>query len=633
MQCPQRRTLEDELELVTEQLIEAETKLSQTQAQLEEALLEAEETNKALGNANSVASAAVDPDAIKQHTEKIAELESTIQLLQQENSSLAEESKRLKEELELVLEELALAKEEIEAAEEDTRAQSTEFELERKKHREDIAALQQKLDKASSVERSKEIESKSWEEALMTSEQKSQSLQEEVQRLEVALGNSKADCEALQEEMEELKVAFDEATNKEGVETESQKKVIEELLATRAREVDELKEEVQNLNDTNSSLSKMINDTEEDLKKKHVEIERHQTSAASGAADSSQDLQDARDEIYGLEGLLEVAQKELAEQRNEVDKVRTSLQEKIAHVQKELETAEMELANTRSKLDEVENRQTKTRTLSFDTKPPKKLARLSMSDSPLARSRSDVHDEDSSSGSEFHRSHALSRRLFSHKSRSRPRSCSPTTIQRLEGDAEQRAAATTSLQNECVRLEDQNRMSVSMKTHLENEIKQLQKDLLNAKRNRPTTSQEKKEEATDIIVMDDTNIEDVLQTNNPDKIAEEFRLMAKKISAQKTHNAELLTKILKLQGNIQVCCRIRPMAFEESQRGLHEVAQALSETELGCFDERTRTWKSFAFDKVWGPETRQQDVFQDVEPMALSVIDGYNACIFAYGQT
>jgi hypothetical protein len=41
---------------------------------------------------------------------------------------------------------------------------------------------------------------------------------------------------------------------------------------------------------------------------------------------------------------------------------------------------------------------------------------------------------------------------------------------------------------------------------------------------------------------------------------------------------------------------------------------------------------SSTIDKVWGPDARQRDVFQDVEPMALSVVDGYNACIFAYGQ-
>ena len=44
-------------------------------------------------------------------------------------------------------------------------------------------------------------------------------------------------------------------------------------------------------------------------------------------------------------------------------------------------------------------------------------------------------------------------------------------------------------------------------------------------------------------------------------------------------------------------------------------------------------WKSFNFDKVWSIDANQTDVFVDVEPIALSCLDGYNACIFAYGQT
>lgn len=39
------------------------------------------------------------------------------------------------------------------------------------------------------------------------------------------------------------------------------------------------------------------------------------------------------------------------------------------------------------------------------------------------------------------------------------------------------------------------------------------------------------------------------------------------------------------------------------------------------------------FDRVWGPEASQSDVFFDVEALALSVVDGFNTCIMAYGQT
>ena len=34
----------------------------------------------------------------------------------------------------------------------------------------------------------------------------------------------------------------------------------------------------------------------------------------------------------------------------------------------------------------------------------------------------------------------------------------------------------------------------------------------------------------------------------------------------------------------------------------------------------------------WGLDQTQQSIFQDVEPLTLSVVDRYNACIFAYGQ-
>jgi kinesin family protein C2/C3 len=143
--------------------------------------------------------------------------------------------------------------------------------------------------------------------------------------------------------------------------------------------------------------------------------------------------------------------------------------------------------------------------------------------------------------------------------------------------------------------------------------------------------------------------------------------LAQKTQWMRQHNAQLLHQLLALQGNIQVCCRVRPalrgeVAFQSSQSlssshakttGPTVVVEPLSETEIGVITNpqevldssggggdgdnnknRVATqWKSFQFDKVWGPDTSQFDVFLDVEPLALSVVDGYNACIFAYGQT
>lgn len=565
------KTLEDELELVTEQLIESETRLSQTQAELEEALVEAERQthnpaeNGVTNGSSATVSDAVDSETNTRLSEKINELESALKRIEEENVSLHEESKRLREELELVLEELALSKEELEAHDEDRRERTLEFDLERKSHNEEVAALRGQLEKFSSEERCRDIQSKSMEEALVESKGETQALREEVERLEVALRNSKEDREALQDEMDDLKTAFDETSNRERAETTGQNQALEELLATRSTEIGnfllqvcELKEEVTRLTNANESMAKMLKDAEDNVMNHQTELERQRTHVASASASSSQELEDARDAVYSLEGLLETARKELDEQKNEVALVRSSSQETILHVQSELAIAQEELARTRSRLMEAEK-------------------------------------------------------------------------DRLKGDAESKAANASSLQAECNRLEDQNRMSMSMIRHLENEIMQLQKQPSSPV---PIAIDEKENDpVSDLIGMYDNNIDDILQSNDPEIISKEVRAMAKKMSAQKSHNAELLTRILKLQGNIQVCCRIRPMSAGESRQGLHEVAQSLSETEVGCFDERTRSWKSYAFDKVWGPESKQKDVFQDVEPLALSVIDGYNACIFAYGQS
>merc|ERR1719453_2810773 len=43
--------------------------------------------------------------------------------------------------------------------------------------------------------------------------------------------------------------------------------------------------------------------------------------------------------------------------------------------------------------------------------------------------------------------------------------------------------------------------------------------------------------------------------------------------------------------------------------------------------------KEFPFTHVYGPESTQEEVFNDSEPLMTSVLDGFNVCIFAYGQS
>lgn len=43
--------------------------------------------------------------------------------------------------------------------------------------------------------------------------------------------------------------------------------------------------------------------------------------------------------------------------------------------------------------------------------------------------------------------------------------------------------------------------------------------------------------------------------------------------------------------------------------------------------------KLFEYDRVFHPESTQEEVFTDVQPLIQSVMDGFNVCVFAYGQT
>lgn len=103
--------------------------------------------------------------------------------------------------------------------------------------------------------------------------------------------------------------------------------------------------------------------------------------------------------------------------------------------------------------------------------------------------------------------------------------------------------------------------------------------------------------------------------------------------------------IQELRGNIRVFARVRPLpggaegdvlAFPEGDNDTKgrnievRMPSGQAAAELGRADQKRR-W-GFTFDKVFDCRASQAEVFDEISQLVQSALDGYNVCIFAYGE-
>ncbi|PKU42397.1 kinesin-like protein kifc3 isoform x1 [Limosa lapponica baueri] len=98
---------------------------------------------------------------------------------------------------------------------------------------------------------------------------------------------------------------------------------------------------------------------------------------------------------------------------------------------------------------------------------------------------------------------------------------------------------------------------------------------------------------------------------------------------KKCHN-----ELVRLKGNIRVFGRVRPITKEDGEGP--EAANAVTfddDDDAVLYLLHKGKQVSFELDKVFPPQASQEEVFQEIQALVTSCIDGYNVCIFAYGQT
>lgn len=116
-----------------------------------------------------------------------------------------------------------------------------------------------------------------------------------------------------------------------------------------------------------------------------------------------------------------------------------------------------------------------------------------------------------------------------------------------------------------------------------------------------------------------------------------------KLRTEETLRRKLHNQVQELKGNIRVFCRVRPLlegdstgsakiSYPDNEVDSKEV-EVMGAEEKSSLGTVTTKKHPFAFDRVFGPRSNNQDVFGEISQLVQSALDGYNVCIFCYGQT
>eukprot|EP00904_Undaria_pinnatifida_P001842 jgi/Undpi1/11659/HiC_scaffold_36.g13954.m1 len=114
--------------------------------------------------------------------------------------------------------------------------------------------------------------------------------------------------------------------------------------------------------------------------------------------------------------------------------------------------------------------------------------------------------------------------------------------------------------------------------------------------------------------------------------AEEWK---SRFEAERALRRALNAKVLDMQGSIRVLCRLRPLQQAEiiAIDKDPEYEDPMANITYPDVDRLTFWGMPYQFDYVFGPGTEQAQVFDEVQPIVASALEGYRVCVFAYGQT
>lgn len=116
-----------------------------------------------------------------------------------------------------------------------------------------------------------------------------------------------------------------------------------------------------------------------------------------------------------------------------------------------------------------------------------------------------------------------------------------------------------------------------------------------------------------------------------------------KLLLTKADAKRMFIELLKIKGNIRVFCRIRPFnsreRAENAEMGVEIDWDDPSRRHIKVLEAPAQNGHSkvnaenYQFDRCFGMDSKQSDIFEDVQGLIQASFEGFNITVFAYGQT
>ncbi|CAD5123059.1 DgyrCDS11439 [Dimorphilus gyrociliatus] len=112
-----------------------------------------------------------------------------------------------------------------------------------------------------------------------------------------------------------------------------------------------------------------------------------------------------------------------------------------------------------------------------------------------------------------------------------------------------------------------------------------------------------------------------------------YNTLLKDYQAEIARRKRYYNEIIDLKGRIRVYCRIRPQLAKEKRESGTICVQSNPHDDTQIIVKKGDSLSKFDLDRVFNPNSSQEEIFNEIQPLIISCVDGQNVCIMAYGQT